>query len=149
MAAERIIGASRSPGLGLGWGRVAETIASYVPRQKVDRIWLFAPVRSEGREWGTAVISKRLENDRRCVYTASYMMVVRGRGQARVVVEEVGESPAAVVDDVIAGVQRRAGEPEPPEEISPEEWYPSDVVDERPARSEADDGTSQDGASSP
>jgi hypothetical protein len=53
------------------------------------------------------------------------MLIVRGRerGQGKVAVEEVGEGPKAVVSEVIRGVQERAGETEPPVEISPELWY--------------------------
>ena len=35
----------------------------------------------------------------------------------------MGESPLSVVHDVIRGVQERAGEAEPPIEISPGLWY--------------------------
>lgn len=118
-------GVGRAPGLGLGWTRVAQRLREHVPPAEIDGIWLFAPVLREEREWGTAVISRRTAGGRRRIYTASYLVVVRGRerGQGRVAVEEVGESPADVVHDVIAGVQERAGEREPPVEIAPELWY--------------------------
>jgi hypothetical protein len=53
------------------------------------------------------------------------MLVMRGRerGQGKIAVEEVGESPLSVVQEVIRGVQERAGETEPPIEISPGLWY--------------------------
>jgi hypothetical protein len=59
------------------------------------------------------------------------MLIVRGRerGQGKVAVEEVGEGPKAVVSQVIRGVRQRAGETEPPVEISPELWY--DVPDSK------------------
>lgn len=135
MGTEAGAGVGRAPGLGLGWGLVARRVAELVPPEEIDGIWLFAPVRREEREWGTAVVSRRSEAGRRRIYTASYLLVVRGRerGQSRVVVEEVGESPAGVVHDVIAGVQQRAGESEPPVEVAPELWY-GDEGDESTTR---------------
>ena len=115
-----------SPGLGLGWTRVAQAVEAEVPPHSIDGIWLFAPVRREWREWGTAVITCRLDSERRRIYTARYWLTIRGRerGEGRVLVEQVGESPAVVLHEVIAGVQERAGETEPPVEVSPELWYP-------------------------
>jgi hypothetical protein len=100
-------------------------VAEAFPPTEVERIWLFPPVRQEDREWGTAVIGRRGERDRLRVYTARYMVMVRGRerGQGRVAVEEIGESPAPVVDDVVRGVQERAGEADPPVEIATTMWF--------------------------
>ncbi len=136
MGTEAGAGVSRTPGLGLGWGRVARRVAELVPPEEIDGIWLFAPVRREEREWGTAVVSRRSPGGRRRIYTASYVLVVRGRqrGEGRVAIEEVGESPAGVIHDVIAGVQQRAGESEPPVEVAPELWY-GDEGDESTAGS--------------
>jgi hypothetical protein len=104
---------------------VAEAVAAQVQPEEIEGIWLFAPVRREEREWGVAVISCSTDDMRRRIYTASYMMIVRGRekGHGKVSVEEVGESPATVLEDVIRGVQNRAGESEPPVEISPSLWF--------------------------
>lgn len=119
------LGAPREPGLELGWLRTAQSLAEVVRPEEVDGIWLFPPVRREEREWGTAVVSRLSGEGRRRIYTASYMLVVSGRerGQGKVVVEEVGESPIAVVHEVLRGVQERAGEAEPPVEIPPKLWY--------------------------
>jgi hypothetical protein len=119
---------TRGSGLGLGWTKVVAAVAEAVPTESIDRIWLFAPVRRDEREWGTAVLSCRTEEERRRIYTASYLMVVRGRerGRGKVTVEEVGVSPPDVVHEVIAGVQERAGEASPPAEISPTQWFADD-----------------------
>ncbi len=111
--------------LGQGWSQIAAAVAEAMPVDEIDRIWLFPPLRSEGREWGTAVIARAVGTDRRTVYTATYLVVVRGRrrGQARVTLEEVGSSPPEVVDDVVAGVRERAGEMELPVEIVAAEWF--------------------------
>lgn len=138
MAAEAPLGVERrlEPGLGLGWTRVAAALAQRVPSAAIERIWLFAPVRREEREWGTAVAACRGSGNRWQVLTASYILVVRGRerGQGRVTVEEVGESSVEVLHEVLAGVQERAAEPDPPVEIAPELWY-GDEGDESSAES--------------
>jgi hypothetical protein len=127
----------RDSGPGLGWSRVAQSVAAAIPHEAIDRIWLFTPVRREEREWGTAVISRQTEDGRSRIYTASYLMVVRGRerGRGRVTIDEVGESPPEVVHEVIAGVQERAGEPLPPTEIPPAQWFPDEVT---PAQADED-----------
>ena len=113
------------PGIGPGWARVAEALAAQVNTDDIERIWLFQPVRREEREWGAAVISCRTDDLRRRIFTASYMMIVRGRekGHGKVSIEEVGESPVTVLEDVLQGVRDRAGEAEPPVEITTELWY--------------------------
>ena len=117
--------AGAQAGLGVGWTRVADSVAQSVPPEEIERIWLFPPVRKDQREWGTAVVARRVDVDRLRVYTARYMLIVRGRerGQGKVAVEEVGESPDEVVEDVIRGVQVRAGEADPPVEIPAALWY--------------------------
>ena len=126
---KQALGAPREPGLEPGWLRTAQSLAEVVRPEEIDGIWLFPPVRREEREWGTAVVSRLSGEGRRRIYTASYMLVVRGRerGQGKVVVEEVGESPIAVVHEVLRGVQERAGEAEPPVEIPPKLWYQEQV----------------------
>lgn len=121
----RVAAAAGAAGLGIGWMRAADSLADVVPPGEIEGVWLFPPVRREEREWGVAVVSRRAEQDRCRIYTVSYMLIVRGRerGQGKVAVEEVGESPVSVVHEVIKGVQERAGETEPPIEISPRLWY--------------------------
>ena len=130
----------RENGTSLGWTKIAQAVAGSVPTESIDRIWLFAPVRREEREWGTAVLSCRTDEQRCRIFTASYLMVVRGRerGRGKVTIEEVGESPPGVVHEVIAGVQERAGEATPPAEIAPTQWFaerdagPAPVPDDGP-----------------
>jgi len=112
-------------GLGMGWTRIADALAQRLPVAEVERIWVFQPVRREDREWGTAVVARRTAPGRLKIYTGSYILFVRGRekGQGRVEVDEVGESPDDVLDDVLRGVQERAGEAEPPGEVPVTAWY--------------------------
>jgi hypothetical protein len=104
---------------------VADAVAQAVPVAEVERIWLFPPVRRDDREWGTAVVARRVRDDRVRIYTASYRMVVRGRerGQTQISVDDVGETPDDVLADVIRGVQERASEDEPPVEIATVVWW--------------------------
>jgi hypothetical protein len=113
---------------GPGWRRVAQAIAERMPVLEIERIWLFPPVRREVREWGTAVVARRVSPGRVRVYTGSYGLVVRGRerGQGQVTVEDVAETPDDVLPDVIRGVQQRAGEEEFPDEIAASTWFPRD-----------------------
>ena len=125
MGIDPLVGLAPEPGIGPGWARVAESVTVHMSPEDIEGIWLFPPVRREEREWGVAVISCRTEDLRRRIYTASYMMIMRGRekGHGKVAVEEVGESPATVLEDVIRGVRDRAGEADPPIEISPDLWF--------------------------
>jgi hypothetical protein len=120
-----------SPGLGLGWARAARAVAERLSPEEIDGIWLFPPVRHEDREWGVAVVSSHAECGRRRIYTASYMLIIRGRerGQGKIAFEEIGEGPESVVPDVIKGVQERAGETEPPIEVSADIWFPAESDD--------------------
>jgi hypothetical protein len=129
VAAEAIGSASpvlRSPQHGIGWDRVARAVSDVVSPETIEGIWLFSPVRLEDREWGTAVVACRQTDTRQRVFTASYLVIVRGRdrGRGKVTVEEVGTSPPNVLDEVLQGVQERAGEPEPPVAVPRETWYP-------------------------
>src|SRR5438034_683604 len=59
------------------------------------------------------------------VYTARYMLIVRGkeRGQSRIEVEETALSPADVIARVMQAAAERTGDPEPPVAVGPAVWY--------------------------
>lgn len=113
------------PGVGLGWTRVAEAVRGDLPVPVIERIWVFAAIRREEREWGTAVIAVRSDDDRVAVHTARYLLVTRGkrRGDGRVQLDFVAESPTDIVYDVVQRVQERTGDPDPPVEIDPALWF--------------------------
>ncbi len=117
------------PGRGPGWAKLAEAVARYVPPAEIDTIYLFRPLKREGREWGTAVVARRATEGggRLRVYTARYMLVVRGkeRGQSRVEVAETGLSPAEVIAQVMQATADRTGDPEPPVAVGAGVWYES------------------------
>ena len=81
---------AEAPGVGAGWSRLAEEVAKLLPGAEIDGVWAFPNLRRDGREWGTAVIS-RVEGDRRRIYTARYQLVLKGkeRGRFEAAVEEV------------------------------------------------------------
>ncbi|OLC05554.1 MAG: hypothetical protein AUH42_07350 [Gemmatimonadetes bacterium 13_1_40CM_70_11] len=110
---------------GPGWAMLAAAVAQAVPPAEIETIYLFRPIKREGREWGTAVVTRRAPDARLRVYTAKYMLVVRGkeRGQAKVAVEEVGRSPAEVLEQVMLAAAERTGDAEPPVAHGPSVWY--------------------------
>ena len=89
---------SRPLGQGPGWAKLAEAVRAQVPPAEIGTIYLFPVIKREGREWGTAVVTRTSPEGRLRVYTARYMLVVRGkeRGASKLEVEEVGRSPAEV-----------------------------------------------------
>jgi hypothetical protein len=94
---------------------------------EIHTIYLFRPLKREGREWGTAVIACRAAESggRLRVYTARYMLVVRGkeRGTSKIEVEETALSPAEVVAQVMEAAAERSGDPELPVAVGPAVWY--------------------------
>jgi hypothetical protein len=128
------MGAGPDPGLGHpltlgtgpGWAQLATAIAAQVPPAEIETIYLFRPLKREGREWGTAVVTRRTaEGSRLRVYTARYMLIVRGkeRGRWKGDVAEVALTPAEVVAQVMQATVDRTGDPEPPIVVERSVWY--------------------------
>lgn len=113
-------------GQGPGWAALAAAVAERLPPAEIGSVYLFRPFRRDGREWGTAVVTRADLGGRLRVYTARYMLIVRGkdRGQTRVEVEEVGLSPAEVVAQVMQATADRTGDTEPPIEVGRTVWFP-------------------------
>jgi hypothetical protein len=111
--------------VGPGWLRVARELAEQVPPSELQALWVFPAVRKDDKEWGTAIVARRMEGDRVRIYTARYVQLTRGRdrGQGRVAIEEVATCPPTVLYEVLKGVQERVAETEPPVEIPPSLWY--------------------------
>jgi hypothetical protein len=70
--------------------RLLAVLAERMPRDEVEAVYAFPPVRHEGREHGVAVISRVMDGDRRLVYRARFVVPLKGpeRGKVTVVVEE-------------------------------------------------------------
>ena len=108
-----------------GWSRLASAVAEVVPRAEVDGVWIFSPLRREGREWGTAVLS-RVDGDRRRIYTARYMLAIKGkeRGKFEASVEEVGSGPLTALAQLLQDTRKRIDDEQPPTAVPPETWFP-------------------------
>ncbi len=113
------------PGLGPGWDHLAAALRERFPREGIDRVWAFRIVRREGRDFGTAILS-RLDGDRRRIYTAQFVHTVKGpqRGAFEWSATEVGSGPPDALDQLLALVPRRAETEEPPVPIDPSFWFP-------------------------
>ena len=109
---------------GTGWTRLARAVAESVPPAEVDGVWLFSPLRHEQREWGTAVLS-RLDGDRRRIYTARYVLAVKGkeRGKFESSVLEVGSGPVEALAQLLQEAQRRIDDEHPPQPVAPDDWF--------------------------
>jgi hypothetical protein len=115
-----------APGRGPGWAKLAAAVEAQVPPPEIETIYLFRPIKREGREWGTAVVTRRTPGEARLrVYTAKYMLIVRGkdRGQSKIDVVEVALTPGEVLAQVMQATVDRGGETEPPVELGPAVWY--------------------------
>jgi hypothetical protein len=110
--------------VGSGWDRLAQAVAEVIPPAEVDGIWVFAPLRRESKEWGTAVLS-RLDGERRRIYTARYVLSVKGkeRGKFESSIDEVGTGPMEVLSRVLHEAQRRIDDAHPPVSVPPESWF--------------------------
>jgi hypothetical protein len=112
------------PGTGPGWARLAQAIAAVVPPAEVAAVWVFSSLRRDGREWGTAVLA-RVDGDRRRIYTARYMLAIKGkeRGKFDASVEEVGSGPVEALDRLLQEAHRRIDDEQPPLSVPPETWF--------------------------
>lgn len=112
------------PGVGEGWTRLAALVAERVPVAELDGLWVFRPIMHEGRQWGTALVT-RVDGDRRRIYTARYMHQLKGkaRGAYSAEVTEVGSGVVETLEDVVALVEHRLDD-EPPVRIPLERWFP-------------------------
>ncbi len=113
------------PGRGEGWTKLAAVVEAQVPPAEIETIYVFRPIKRDGKEWGTAVVTRKTSDARLRVYTAQYMLVVRGkeRGQSKIEVVEVALSPAEVIAQVMQATVDRGGDTEPPVELGPAVWY--------------------------
>lgn len=116
---------SSLPGVGPGWERLIGELKAAMPIFEIDRIWAFRVVRREGRDFGTAILS-RVEGDRRRIYTARFILTVKGkkRDQFEWVLDEVGSGPLEALDELLALVPKRSDEEEPPAPVETGAWFP-------------------------
>lgn len=122
--------------------RFLAAVAARVPVDRVVELYLFQPMRQGGVESGVAVIAadaappdgtsadaaspgepteaSDVGEPRYTVFTARYRHVLKGpdRGKWDVSVVAEADAPLDAVGAVVRGVQRRAGDAEPPEHIT-------------------------------
>jgi len=118
---------NEEPGIGPGWDRLAQELKASLPPAEIDRIWVFRVVRREGRDFGTAIIS-RVDGERRRIYTGRFILTVKGkrRGAFEWELEEVGSGPLTALDELLALVPRRSDEEEPPAPVEAGSWFPAE-----------------------
>jgi hypothetical protein len=117
---------AEAPGVGAGWSRLAEEVAHRLPVEEIDAVWAFPNLRRDGREWGTAVVS-RVEGDRRRIYTARYQLVLKGkeRGRFEAGVEEVGSGSIDTLAELLREVHKRTDDEHPPVPVALADWFPA------------------------
>jgi hypothetical protein len=117
---------AETPGIGPGWSRLAEEVAKVLPGAEIDGVWAFPNLRRDGREWGTAVVS-RVEGDRRRIYTARYQLVLKGkeRGRFEAAVEEVGSGSIDTLAELLHEVHKRTDDEHPPIPVPLADWFAS------------------------
>ena len=112
---------------GSGWGRLADHVATAIPVGEIDGVWQFRTIKREGRELGTALLSRvdGEQQERRRIYTARFMHLLKGkeRGKFEASLEEVGSGPVETLGDLLAGVRKRL-EDEDPRPVPVEAWFP-------------------------
>jgi hypothetical protein len=120
------------PGIGPGWTRLAEAIAGQLPVAELDGIWVFRTVRRDRKDWGTAVLS-RVDGDRRRIYTARFVLTVKGktRGQFESEIVEVGSGPLETLEQLLGLVPKRADDEEP-RSIRVAAWFPPAEAERAP-----------------
>ncbi len=117
------------PGIGEGWSRLVALVSQRLPVAHIDGVWVFRTIRHQTRDFGTAVLS-RVEGDRRRIYTASFILTVKGktRGQFESTISEVGSGPLEALAELLALVPKRAEDEEPPIQIAVEQWFPRELA---------------------
>lgn len=124
----------RGPGDGPHWERLAGWLRGELPVAELDGVWVFRVLRRDDREFGTAVLS-RVDGDRRRIYTASFVAIVKGRqrGGFETELREVGSGPLDALHELLAKVPDRADDEDPPAPVELELWFPPVILEESPA----------------
>jgi hypothetical protein len=113
------------PGLGAPWLRLAERIRAEITVTEIDGIWVFRVLRRDGRDFGTAVVS-RVDGNRRRIYTAQFVHTVKGktRGRFDTEIALAGTGPLEALEELLGLVPKRSADEEPPVPVAVEAWFP-------------------------
>ena len=103
----------RDPGVPEALPRTLAHLAERVGVERMDRVWIFPPLRRGRKERGLVAVSLRREGgERRTLVTASYVAERTGR-ELRIEpsIHDEGEAPPELLPRVMEGVVRRSGDP--------------------------------------
>jgi hypothetical protein len=101
----------RDPGVPGAMGEALRRLADRIPPERMDRLWLFPPIRKGRRESGLLAAGCLTESDRRLLVTLAYRAEETGKGIAfHASFQEEGEAPEDRLPRVIEGVIQRSGE---------------------------------------
>lgn len=100
------------PGVPEALPRTLQHIRREIGVERIDRLWVFPPLRNGRRERGLVAVSRYLdEGERRRVLTVSYVAERSGLDlRVEPSVTEEGDAPPELLPRVMDGVVRRAGE---------------------------------------
>ena len=108
--------AEGDPGVPDAVARALRALESQVAAPRLDRLWIFPPLRTGRRETGVVAAGCYTESARRLLVTLAYRSEETGKGIAfESTFQEEGEAPADRLPRIMEGVVRRldggAGEP--------------------------------------
>ncbi len=105
-------GRDEDPGVPEALPRTLQHLRREIGAERVDRLWIFPPLRNGRRERGLVTASLYLdEGERRRVITLAYLAVRSGLElEVRPTLSEEGDAPPELLPRVMEGVVRRAGE---------------------------------------
>lgn len=100
------------PGVPEALPRTLQHLRREIGAERVDRLWIFPPLKNGRRERGLVTASLYLdEGERRRVITLAYLAVRSGLElEVRPTLSEEGDAPPELLPRVMEGVVRRAGE---------------------------------------
>src|SRR5258705_13800574 len=67
------------PGQGAGWAKLAAAVEAQVPPAEIETLYVFRPIKREGKEWGTPAAPPQAPPGRLPAYTAKYTPPARGQ----------------------------------------------------------------------
>jgi hypothetical protein len=110
---------SEDPGVPEALPRTLVQVRDRVGVGKVDRLWIFPPLRRGRRERGLVAVSVFLEGEeRRGLLTVAYAAERTGRSlTVEPAFTREGEAPPELLPRVMEGVVRRSGEQGDPREV--------------------------------
>lgn len=104
--------ADADPGVPAALPRTLIRLREELGVERIDRLWIFPPVRRGRREQGLIAVSTFQEDEqRRGMFTVAYKAEQTGRGvTVEPTVTDQGEAPPDRFPPVMRGATRRAGE---------------------------------------